>query len=76
MVTALVFRVLADLGAEDLAALESFERDRGVRLYLQRGGLDSGRPLVPPAPRLAYSLPRFNLRLESSRSISSRSTAN
>ncbi len=63
-VTALVFRVLADLGAEDLAALEAFERERGLRIYLQRGGLDSVQPLRLPAPRLSYSLPRFDLRLE------------
>jgi len=62
--TALVFRVLVDLGSDDLAALRAFERERDVRVYLQRGGLDSVQPLVPPAPRLAYSLPRFSLRLE------------
>ena len=63
-VTALVFRVLADLGADDLAALGAFEREHGVRVYLQRGGLDSVQPLRPPAPRLSYALPRFDLRLE------------
>jgi 23S rRNA (uracil1939-C5)-methyltransferase len=63
-VTALVFRVLVDLGADDLAALGEFEHARGVRLYLQRGGLDTVQPLRPPAPRLSYALPRFGLRLE------------
>ena len=62
-VTALVFRVLADLGAGDLAALEAFEGERGVRVYLQRGGLDTVQPLHLPAPRLSYPLPRFDLRL-------------
>ncbi len=63
-VTALVFRVLTDPGAQDLAALGAFEEAHGVRIYLQRGGLDSVQPLQSPAPRLSYALPRFDLRLD------------
>jgi len=63
-VTALVFRILTDLGAQDRAAFDAFEQAHGVRVYLQRGGLESVQPLNPPAPRLSYALPRFDLRLE------------
>jgi hypothetical protein len=61
---ALVFRVLSELPAADLDALRAFERAHGVSIYLQPGGLDTVRPLSPPAPRLSYALPRFDLDLE------------
>jgi non-canonical purine NTP pyrophosphatase (RdgB/HAM1 family) len=61
---ALVFRVLSELPAADLDALRAFERAHGVSIYLQPGGLDTVRPLSPPAPRLSYALPRFDLELE------------
>jgi 23S rRNA (uracil1939-C5)-methyltransferase len=63
---ALVLRVLAEPGSEDLAALRSFEAHHGVRLYLQKGGLDSVRRLteVPLEEPLRYALPAFGLELE------------
>ncbi len=62
--TALVLRVLDALPAADLDALRGFEREHGVHFFLQPGGLDTVQPLTPPAPRLAYALPRFGLELE------------
>lgn len=62
--TALVLRVLDALPSADLDALRGFEREHGVHFFLQPGGLDTVRPLTPPAPRLAYALPRFGLELE------------
>jgi 23S rRNA (uracil1939-C5)-methyltransferase len=67
---ALVIRVMAPLSEGDLATLRGFERDHGLRLYLQPAGLDSVRRLEPgPEPRpdeppLSYRLPRFDLTLE------------
>jgi 23S rRNA (uracil1939-C5)-methyltransferase len=64
--TALVLRVLADPVAADLARLQDFERAHSVRLYLQRGGLESIErlsPTVEEAP-LHYSLPGPGLKLE------------
>jgi 23S rRNA (uracil1939-C5)-methyltransferase len=46
---ALVVRVLAPPGAEDLARLRTFEARHGVRLYLQSGGVESVSRL-PPNP--------------------------
>ena len=54
--TALVLRVLDDPSEEDLARLREFELRHGVSLYLQRGGLDTVRPLTPPGPVLRYRL--------------------
>ena len=54
--TALVLRVLEDPSAGDLERLREFELRHGVVLYLQRGGLDTVRPLSPPAPALRYAL--------------------
>jgi 23S rRNA (uracil1939-C5)-methyltransferase len=54
--TALVLRVLEDPSPEDLARLREFEARHGVSLYLQRGGLETVRPLTPPAPVLRYGL--------------------
>ncbi|MCP5328767.1 MAG: 23S rRNA (uracil(1939)-C(5))-methyltransferase RlmD [Steroidobacteraceae bacterium] len=62
--TALVFRVLAALPPGDLEALRGFERQHGVHVFLQPGGLDTVQPLTPPGPRLTYSLPEFGLELE------------
>src|SRR5579875_773002 len=70
---ALVLRVLAEPSRGDLWQLAEFERERGVRFYLQRGGLDSVRRLEvdPAAPAgssaeapLYYALPDFGVRLE------------
>lgn len=55
-VTALVLRVLEDPSEGDLARLREFESRHGVALYLQRGGLDTVRPLTAPAVPLRYAL--------------------
>jgi 23S rRNA (uracil1939-C5)-methyltransferase len=62
--TALVLRVLAAPSAADEAQLAAFARDRGVRLYLQPGGLDSVRELTAGGEPLHYRLPRFEIELQ------------
>ena len=61
---ALVLRVLAAPGREDLDRLAAFERERGVRVYLQPGGLDTVVPLSADTPPLRYSLAEFDLKFE------------
>lgn len=62
---ALVFRHIADLSNDDQAALERFEQDHEIIIYLQPGGLDSVRPLTPGrAVTLYYRLPRYDLQFE------------
>lgn len=63
--TALVFRVLDPLTAEDRQALLTFGLEEEVRLYLQSGGPNSVVPLVPeqPGDDLYYPLPAFKLNL-------------
>jgi 23S rRNA (uracil1939-C5)-methyltransferase len=61
---ALVLRVLEDPADPDLEQLRRFEAGHGVRIYLQRGGTDSVRPLVDGTPPLHYRLDAFDLRLE------------
>ncbi|MFO1407234.1 MAG: 23S rRNA (uracil(1939)-C(5))-methyltransferase RlmD [Steroidobacteraceae bacterium] len=60
---AIVLRVLDEPGEADLEALRGFERERQVRIYLQPGGVDTVRPLVPGPPPLEYALPRFDVRI-------------
>ncbi len=62
--TVLVLRNLCELGAEDRARLLEFERTRGVRLYLQPGGMDTVQPLQGEPVRLHYALPEFDLTLQ------------
>jgi len=71
--TALVLRVLAEPTTSDLEKLARFEREQRVRLYLQRGGLDtvtrlSLEPAAPPARAdeapLNYRLGEFDVRIE------------
>jgi 23S rRNA (uracil1939-C5)-methyltransferase len=62
--TALVFRVLDEPGAEDLARFAAFEAAHAVRVYLQPKGLASMRPLAGDAPVLEYALPEFDLRMQ------------
>ena len=71
--TALVLRVLSEPTATDLEKLERFEREHAVRLYLQRGGLETVTRLSPggitsvPAGEeapLNYRLAEFDLRIE------------
>lgn len=59
--TALVLRVLDPPTPADLALLRAFERDRGVDLWLQPGGLETVRPLTPPGTDLGYRLRAFDL---------------
>ena len=61
---ALVLRVLDAPSEADLERLRSFERERGVRLYLQPGGPATVEPLTPGQPALRYSLPAFDVTLE------------
>ena len=62
-VTALVFRVLEPPNENDLKLLSEFERENGLVVYLQPGGLDTIAPLSPPAPALHYDLQRFGVRI-------------
>jgi len=62
--TALVLRVLEAPPPADVARLEAFAADHGVRLFLQPGGLDSVRELGVPAAPLHYRLPRFDVELQ------------
>ena len=65
---ALVMRVMAPLTEEDLVTLRAFEREHGVRLYLQPAGLASVHRLPGAASEteqpLHYRLPEFDLTLE------------
>ncbi|MGI9236686.1 MAG: 23S rRNA (uracil(1939)-C(5))-methyltransferase RlmD [Woeseiaceae bacterium] len=60
---ALVFRVLDPPGDTDIAALVTFGKAQGVRIYLQPSGLDSVVPLHPSAESepLCYSLGAFGI---------------
>jgi 23S rRNA (uracil1939-C5)-methyltransferase len=54
---ALVVRVLEDPGAADLEKIAAFGARLGVQIFLQRGGLDTVRPLLAePAPPLSYAV--------------------
>ncbi len=63
-VTALVLRVLDEPLEADLTKLREFESRHGVALYLQPAGLDSVRPLSPPAVPLNYGLPGLQAGIE------------
>lgn len=60
---ALVLRVMQDPTAADLEALTTFGRQHGFDFYLQRGGLDTIRP-IGEAPALSYSPDGSDLALE------------
>jgi 23S rRNA (uracil1939-C5)-methyltransferase len=62
--TALVLRVLEPPAQEDVARLEAFAAEHGVRLFLQPAGLDSVRELGSPGEPLHYRLPRFDVELQ------------
>jgi 23S rRNA (uracil1939-C5)-methyltransferase len=59
----LVVRVLEPLGEADLAMLAAFERQHGLRVLLQPGGLDSVAPMTPGPVDLHYRLEDFDLKL-------------
>jgi 23S rRNA (uracil1939-C5)-methyltransferase len=54
--TALVFRVMQPPAAPDLEKLGEFGRRHELSIYLQPGGIDSIRPLVPDTPPLRYTI--------------------
>jgi 23S rRNA (uracil1939-C5)-methyltransferase len=60
---AVVLRVLEPPGEGDLAALRAFETERGVRIYLQPGGVETVEPLTPGGAPLEYVLPPFDVRI-------------
>lgn len=62
--TALVFRHLQPLSAQDEAILREFGEASGAWIWLQPGGPDSAHPFHPVSgPRLDYVLPEFDLRI-------------
>lgn len=61
--TALVFRHLLPLSAEDLGRLKAFAERHGIHLWLQPAGPQSAHPLHPPSSELYYELPEFGLKL-------------
>jgi 23S rRNA (uracil1939-C5)-methyltransferase len=61
---ALVFRVLDPPSEDDLERLRGFERERGVRVFLQPGGMDTVAPLDSSrGDRLHYTIPDFDVRI-------------
>ncbi|HZC87068.1 MAG TPA: 23S rRNA (uracil(1939)-C(5))-methyltransferase RlmD, partial [Steroidobacteraceae bacterium] len=62
--TALVLRVLEAPPPADVARLEAFAAEHGVRLFLQPAGLDSVHELGVAAEPLHYRLPRFDVELQ------------
>jgi 23S rRNA (uracil1939-C5)-methyltransferase len=61
---ALVFRVMQAPSADDLLKLEQFAARQGVAIYLQSGGLETIRPLIPGGPALTYSVDGGRITLE------------
>ncbi|MEY4761809.1 MAG: hypothetical protein RLZZ200_1665 [Pseudomonadota bacterium] len=62
--TALVLRVLDPPTSEDRAALGAFEREHGVRIYLQSGAPNDLETLDGQREPLYYDIPEFDVRLE------------
>lgn len=61
---ALVFRVLDPPSEDDLERLRVFERERGVRVFLQPGGLDTVAPIdAARGELLHYTVPDFDLKI-------------
>jgi 23S rRNA (uracil1939-C5)-methyltransferase len=58
---ALTVRHLAPLSESDKAALVAFAQEHGFAIFLQPGGVDSVHPLWPANPRLAFSLPQWDI---------------
>lgn len=56
-VTVLSLRVLSGPSTKDHEALHAFERQHGLRFYLQPGKPESAQPLTDAAPDLYYRLP-------------------
>lgn len=60
----LVFRTLLPLTAEDRELLAVFEREQGVRIYLQAGKPTELEPLTGTAEALWYGLPQYDLKMQ------------
>ncbi|HEY4554885.1 MAG TPA: 23S rRNA (uracil(1939)-C(5))-methyltransferase RlmD [Lysobacter sp.] len=58
---ALTFRHLSPLAESDRAALVAFGQQHGFAIFLQPGGPDTVHALWPENPRLAFSLPEWNV---------------
>lgn len=58
---ALTIRHLAPLSDVDRDALLAFGQQHGFAIFLQPGGLDTVHALWPQTPKLAFSLPQWNL---------------
>ncbi len=58
---ALTIRHLVPLSDADRDALVAFGKQQGFAIFLQPGGVDSVHPLWPESPKLAFSLPQWNL---------------
>lgn len=61
--TALVFRVLGELTAEDKEKLRGFSERHDIQIYMQPSGPDSVYPLHPSSPALSYRLPAHGVEL-------------
>jgi len=61
--TALVFRHLVELTAEDKQRLIDYAQAHGLCLYLQAAGPDSITPLWPTAPQLRYRLDDYDVEI-------------
>jgi 23S rRNA (uracil1939-C5)-methyltransferase len=62
--SALVFRNLDPLGAEDQQRLREYSLQSGMQVFLQPGNLESVTPLEPVnPPPLVYSLPRHQVEI-------------
>ncbi|GAA5079479.1 23S rRNA (uracil(1939)-C(5))-methyltransferase RlmD [Lysobacter panacisoli] len=58
---ALTIRHLVPLSDADRDALVAFAKQRGFAIFLQPGGIDTVHALWPESPKLAFSLPQWNL---------------
>lgn len=58
---ALTIRHLVPLSQADQDALVAFGREHGFAIFLQPGGVDSVHALWPASPKLAFSLPQWEL---------------
>jgi len=61
---ALVFRHLQPLSEGDLAKLTAFAQEHNFAIFLQPGGNDTVHPLWPHQPKLAFTLPAWDLELQ------------